>query len=583
MTPAIHPADLFVLGAYLVLMAAIGAYFMRFIRVDSDFLKGGNRVEWWVAGMASFMSGFSVWTFTGGAGFAYRHGVIGVFLMLLAVPAFFLGYTVFAVRWRRARVTTIVEYIRARFGEGTHKVFAWITVPSQVLFASVRLFALASFVSVALEVSVAHLIVVCGLVILLYTALGGYWAICFTDMFQFMFLFPIAVALAVLSYGAVGGWTSFAARVPAGFLDPLGGDYGWLFLLAFTVSQSIGYNNFANAQRYFCADTERSARKIALLCMALFTAGSFIFYLPPLAARVLLPELGSTANGLSEPAEAAYMAMGLRLLPPGLVGVLLAAMLASSMASLSATNHLVTGIVAKDLYQGYVDPRASGRRVLVVSRIASISIGLAMIAIALVLAGGAKSVFTLLFVFESMFLVPLGLPLLYGLLTPRGPWWCALVAYAVGATTALAVNLTVNRGAVAHLNETHMIALPALTTTLAFFIPAFAAQTHRALADRVRRFFALLATPIDPATELGDAPLSGRRQLALVGRVTTGMGLLASLLVVLPAPGRDRLVVLAYAIATSGLGLIFVAAGRSVPSPPAVEREAHDVESAVGR
>ncbi|HUE39613.1 MAG TPA: hypothetical protein VMR29_08920, partial [Candidatus Binatia bacterium] len=335
MTPAIHPADLFVLGAYLVLMAAIGAYFMRFIRVDSDFLKGGNRVEWWVAGMASFMSGFSVWTFTGGAGFAYRHGVIGVFLMLLAVPAFFLGYTVFAVRWRRARVTTIVEYIRARFGEGTHKVFAWITVPSQVLFASVRLFALASFVSVALDVSVAHLIVVCGLVILLYTALGGYWAICFTDMFQFMFLFPIAVALAVLSYGAVGGWTSFAARVPAGFLDPLGGDYGWLFLLAFTVSQSIGYNNFANAQRYFCADTERSARKIALLCMALFTAGSFIFYLPPLAARVLLPELGSTANGLSEPAEAAYMAMGLRLLPTGLVGVLLAAMLASSMASLS--------------------------------------------------------------------------------------------------------------------------------------------------------------------------------------------------------------------------------------------------------
>jgi Na+/proline symporter len=46
-------------------MAGIGAYFMRFMRVGADFLKGGNRVEWWVAGMASFMSGFSVWTFTG--------------------------------------------------------------------------------------------------------------------------------------------------------------------------------------------------------------------------------------------------------------------------------------------------------------------------------------------------------------------------------------------------------------------------------------------------------------------------------------------------------------------------------------
>src|SRR5437867_4087145 len=207
MAPSIHSIDALVLVGYLVLMAAVGAYFMRFIHAEADFLKGGNRVEWWVAGMASFMSGFSVWTFTGGAGFAYRHGVIGVFLMLLAVPAFFVGYAVFATRWRRARVTTIVEYARTRFGEGTQRGFSWIAVPSQVLFASVRLFALASFVSVALQVSVPHLIIVCGLVILLYTALGGYWAVCFTDMFQFMFLFPIAVALAVLSWGAAGGWT----------------------------------------------------------------------------------------------------------------------------------------------------------------------------------------------------------------------------------------------------------------------------------------------------------------------------------------------------------------------------------------
>src|SRR5437867_3853804 len=138
MAPSIHSIDALVLIAYLVLMAAIGAYFMRFIHAETDFLKGGNRVEWWVAGMASFMSGFSVWTFTGGAGFAYRNGVIGIFLLLLAVPAFFVGWAVFATRWRRARVTTIIEYIRTRFGDGTHQVFCWMTVPSQLMFGSVR-------------------------------------------------------------------------------------------------------------------------------------------------------------------------------------------------------------------------------------------------------------------------------------------------------------------------------------------------------------------------------------------------------------------------------------------------------------
>jgi solute:Na+ symporter, SSS family len=559
--PSIHSIDALVLVGYLVLMAGVGAYFMRFIHAEADFLKGGNRVEWWVAGMAAFMSGFSVWTFTGGAGFAYRHGIIGVFLLLLAVPAFFLGYTVFATRWRRARVTTVIEYVRTRFGERTHQVFSWMTVPSQLMFGSVRLFALASFMSIALGASVAQLIVACGLVILAYTALGGYWAVCFTDMFQFMFLFPIAVFLAVLSFVELGGWTSFVAQAPSGFLNPIGGEYGWLFLAAYSISQAIGYNNFANAQRYFCADTERSARKIALLCMILFSAGSFVFYLPPLAARIIIPDLGAARNGLTEPAEAAYVAMGQRLLPPGLVGVLLAAMLASSMASLSATNHLVTGIVAKDLYQGYLRPQASDRGMLAVSRIASVAVGLITIAVALLLSHGSKSVFTLLFVFESIFLVPLGLPLLYGLLLPSGPWWSALAAYAVGASTALGVNLYVNGQELGHLNETHMIAIPAVATTIAFFVPVLAARRARPITDRVQGFFSRLATPVDPAAELGDAPLTGRSQLTLVGSVTMGMGLASFVLLLVTSSARDRLIVALYALFTTLLGAAFMAAG----------------------
>ena len=91
MHSSVHVIDYVVLVCYLLLMAGIGAYFMRFMRVGADFLKGGNRVEWWVAGMASFMSGFSVWTFTGGAGFAYRQGVIGVFLMASQCPPFSLA------------------------------------------------------------------------------------------------------------------------------------------------------------------------------------------------------------------------------------------------------------------------------------------------------------------------------------------------------------------------------------------------------------------------------------------------------------------------------------------------------------
>jgi SSS family transporter len=574
MRSAIQTVDYIVLICYLLLMAGVGGYFMKYMRVGSDFLKGGNRIEWWVAGMASFMSGFSVWTFTGGAGFAYRQGVIGVFLLWLAVPAFIFGYFVFAQRWRRSRVTTVVEYIRSRFGEGTHKTFSWMTGPSQLMFASVRLFALSSFMSVALGLRVEYLIIICGLVILAYTVLGGYWAVCFTDMFQFMFLFPIACLLAILSLSTVGGWSGFAHNVPPRFFNPFVGEYGWLFLLSYTVSQTTGYNNFANAQRYFCAPTEQDAKKIALLCIVLFTLGSFIFYLPPLIARVLMPELATAANGLRQPSEAAYIAMGLRVLPPGLVGVLLAAMLASSMANLSAANHVVTGIFAKDLYQGYLRPEATDRHMLVASRVASLFVGLFMIGVALIFAQGASGIFTLLFILESIFLIPLGLPLLYGMVVKRGPWWSAVCAYVVGAATSLFVNFYLNRYRGMNLNETYLIGIPAITTTIAFFVPALTIKATGAVARRVSDFFARLATPIDPATELGKTGVSGRGQLALVGRVTTGIGLACFLMLLASAPGRDRSIVFIYALVTTLAGLAFVAAGRA-PKP------ASDTEAAL--
>jgi solute:Na+ symporter, SSS family len=562
MQSSIHAVDYVVLVCYLLLMASVGAYFMRYMHAGTDFLKGGNRIEWWVAGMASFMSGFSVWTFTGGAGFAYRQGGIGFFLLFLAVPAFLFGYLVFAKRWRRARVTTVVEYIRSRFGDGTHQLFSWLTAPSQLLFGSVRLFALSGFMSVALGVPVHYLIIVCGLIILTYTVLGGYWAVCFTDMFQFMFLFPIACLLAILSLVHVGGWHNFVEQAPAGFFNPFAGEYGWLFLLAYTVSQTVGYNNFGNAQRYFCADTEKSARKIAVLCMILFSFGSAIFYLPPLVARVAMPELATAQNGLQQPTEAAYIAMGMSVLPPGLVGVLLAAMLASSMASLSAINHVVTGILAKDLYQGYFNKNASDKHMLTASRVASALVGVFMIGMAIVFSRGTSGIFTLLFILESIFLIPLGLPLLYGMLVKRGPWWSAACAYTTGALTSLVVNFYLNQYRGMNLNETYLIGIPAITTTIAFFIPALLVKAEGEFAGRVSAFFKKLATPIDPETELGAVGMSGRGQLAVVGKVTTGIGLACFLMLTVSGTGQARVIALIYAIATTLTGLAFIAAGR---------------------
>ena len=78
----------------------------------------------------------------------------------------------------------------------------------------------------------------------------------------------------------------------------------------------------------------------------------------------------------------------------------------------------------------------------------------------------------------------------------------------------------------------------------------------------MRAFFKKLETPINPATELGTTGVSGRGQLALVGKVTTGMGLACFFMVLASSAGRDRMITAIYAIVTTIVGLAFVAAGR---------------------
>jgi len=82
-------------------------------------------------------------------------------------------------------------------------------------------------------------------------------------------------------------------------------------------------------------------------------------------------------------------------------------------------------------------------------------------------------------------------------------------------------------------------------------------------ATQVNTFFAKLDTPIDTSTELGATGFSGRGQLALVGKVTTGMGLASFLIVLVSTSGRDRMITGIYSVVTTLVGLAFVAAGRT--------------------
>src|ERR1041385_2102508 len=116
-----NSVDYSVIACYAGLMVVVGLYVARFNRGAAEYFRGGNRIPWLVAGLSSFMGGFSAWAFTRAAGGAYRAGIAVIGLYLGNALSFLLGYFVFASRWRRSRITTVMEYLSARFNQTDRK------------------------------------------------------------------------------------------------------------------------------------------------------------------------------------------------------------------------------------------------------------------------------------------------------------------------------------------------------------------------------------------------------------------------------------------------------------------------------
>src|SRR5882724_5521258 len=206
--------DYVVIGLYGLLMVVVGIYVMRFNRGAAEYFRGGSRIPWLAAGLSCFMSGFSAWTFTGAAGVAYRSGIDATGLYVGNAASFLLGYFIFAQRWRRSRVTTVMEYLSDRFNPVTHQTFSWVTIFFQLFTSASTLYGLSLFISSACGFPVTWTIIAAGALIIFYCVVGGLWAVVMTDFLQASILMPFCLVLVVTSLARVGGVTGLIHSLP---------------------------------------------------------------------------------------------------------------------------------------------------------------------------------------------------------------------------------------------------------------------------------------------------------------------------------------------------------------------------------
>ena len=535
--------DYVVIALYALLMLRVGFYVLRFNRGAAEYFRGGSRIPWLVAGLSCFMSGFSAWTFTGAAGVAYRSGIAAVGLYVGNALSFLLGYFVFAQRWRRSRITTVMEYLSGRFNPATHQVFSWTTILFQLFTSASTLFGLSLFVSSACGIPVRWTILGAGAIIVFYCVLGGLWAVVVTDFLQASILMPFCLVLVVMSLARVGGMTGLAHGLPPEMKTlHLSGEFGWLYIASWTIMVAFGYNTSAMAQRYFSVDDERSARKIALLCCGLFFVGAFVWFIPPMAMRVIYPELPQF--GLPNASEASYAVASLTLLPHGLIGVMLAAMFSSTMANLSAQFNVKSAILTKDVYQSLFRESAGEHELLVVGWVTTFLVGAATTAIAVIMAASGQSVFQIMLTFNTLMSLAYGPPALLGLVVRRTPPWSGLASFATGLLLGML-------GAfVYHWSLIQQVVIIVPSSFGVFFLTMLFDRgdtTARAL------LFKNLNTPVDVATELKDTEDFTVPVFRFLSRTISSIGLL-SLFLLFAAPPNQRWTVVWFAALTVAVG-----------------------------
>jgi SSS family solute:Na+ symporter len=428
--------DMLVIAGYFLVVIWIGFEFRGRAKALGDYFAGGHQVPWWLAGISHYMSSFSAFSFVAYAQLGYTWGWVSITLFWVTVPACLLGGLVFARRWRQARVITPVEFLERRFNNLIRQLFAWAGVPMKLFEDGLKIFATSLFLATSLGISVNWAIVVCGAVTIFYTLLGGLWALVVTDYVQFLMKTLAMLLLLPLAIWRAGGLRHAFANAPPAFFHPVNGPYNWIYLLGFAVLIAMSYNgSWALAQKYYSVRDTREASKAAYLSAALNFLGAPIMILPAMIGRQLLPDLIAQHRTAD-----AFVLLILKVLPAGMVGVVIAALISATMATVSADFNSIASVLTQDVYHRLVRPDASAKHLLRIGRLITLIVGsLSLVCSLWISYSGQQSLLELMVTVAGVFLAPSYLPLLAALISRRLTWKGALLGYVCGIVSGVSM------------------------------------------------------------------------------------------------------------------------------------------------
>jgi sodium/proline symporter len=402
-------AILLTLVTYNAAIIAIGLWAARRTHDNSDFFLGGRRLGAWVAALSASASSSSAWTLLGVSGAAYAWGISALWLFPATVSGFVINWLWVAPRLmprsRQMGALTLTAFIA---GDAEERMRAAIVRLASLAILFSFLFYVASQFQAAghafaasFGLSATAAIAVGVAIIVLYTLLGGFWAVSVTDTLQGLLMAAAAIFLPVAALLHVGGFAALADGLVAAAgetgMHPTRGFPGVLglaFVLG-TLGIGLGYPGQPHVVNRFMALRDGNAlaraQVIAILWAVVIYAGMLLL---GLCARVTW---GAVPDG-----EQVFFHAANAILPPVVAGVMIAAVLSAIMSTADSQLLVASSSVALDLPALNRDARRDGsvRRSLIRSRMAVL--GISVVAATLAVAAPATIFARVLFAWSAL-------------------------------------------------------------------------------------------------------------------------------------------------------------------------------------
>lgn len=391
MNGTLHTIDYLIILIFLGVALSFGLYFSRRKQTTEHFFLAKGRVPAWALGLSLLATLVSSITFLAypGAGFSSNWILLVQGLM---VPVVLIGVIWFIVPlYRKVIRLSTYEYFEYRFGAVARYYSSIAFVLRQLAGMGSVLFLLALAIQGMTGFSTTAVILVVGLAIMVINLLGGIEAVIWLDVFQGFMLFATGIlCFAVLLFsidGGIGEWWDVASAAGRTGFGPYEMDFTQLTFIVMAVNgvfyaiQKYGTDQTV-VQRYLTARDDKSAIKASMMGI-LLTVPVWVLFMFIGTALFVFYQSHPLPEGTKADAVFPYFIM--TELPPGVVGLILAAMISAAICSLSADLNSLAAVGVEDYYKKFRKARPDGeylwasRSIVMVSGILSILIGLAYV------------------------------------------------------------------------------------------------------------------------------------------------------------------------------------------------------------